>query len=219
MMDWGRLRYTDQFTVNKITDFLKQVKDSTEAEFRLGKETSKFDASVPESEFFHLLEFLGNFQGWEKVTAFTRSVDYFYSWNGKNIRSTVSTADNTIEVEHIQKKTTDSLVIPLGELDVRLSLKEEIVVNDFPNLVESSFVRIKDRKSFTLEGWRYDFTKVCQAKTMSEAERANVHYEVEIECLEPMQLIQNESHTYLAVDFLQKIHSLFPNKSKVILTQ
>jgi hypothetical protein len=122
-------------------------------------------------------------------------------------------------VAHIQKKTTDSLVIPLGELDVRLSLKEEIVVNDFPNLVESSFVRIKDRKSFTLEGWRYDFTKVCQAKTMSEAEKANVHYEVEIECLEPMQLIQNESHTYLAVDFLQKIHSLFPNKSKVILTQ
>lgn len=172
---------------------------------------SSFNACIEESDFQHLLAFLQQFSRWEKETPFRRSIDYFFKWGERSIRSSISSVDNQLKIDHIYKETVDSVVVPLSDLDVRISLKEEIHVHDLPPFVDTDFVRIKDRKSFFYKHWRYDFTKVWQAHTVSQAEAlSSPRFEVEVECLKPLDIIRRENHLYLAVDFIQKIRSLFP---------
>ena len=214
-MDWSKLPYTTKHTATALSAFLKQIKESTEAEIRLGNVSpnSAFNACIEESDFQHLLSFLQQFSQWEKETPFERSIDYFFNWGNRTVRSSVTTVQNQLKIDHVYKETTDSLVVQLSDLDVRISLKEEIRVHDLPPFVNTDFVRIKDRKSFYYKQWRYDFTKVWQAATVSEAEQLPTpRFEIEVECLKPLEIIRRENHLYLAVDFIQKIRSLFPTE-------
>jgi hypothetical protein len=217
-MDWSKLHYTTKETATKLSAFLKQIKDSTEAEIRLGKASdASFNASIDESDFQHLLSFLQQFSQWKRQTPFERSIDYFFKWRNRTIRSSVTTVHNQLKVDHVYKETTDSVLIKLSDIDVRISLKEEVHVHELPTFVNTDFVRIKERKSFYFNQWRYDFTKVWQGKSVSEAEQLSTpRYEVEVECLQPLDIIRRENHVYLAVDFIQKIRSMFPTERIVL---
>lgn len=210
--------YTTKDTATSLSTFLKQIKATTEAELRLGKASnSSFNAFVDESDFLQLLSFLKSFSQWEKETPFERSIDYFFKWGDRTIRSSVTTLHNQLKIDHVYKDTTASLILRLSDIDVRISLKEEVRVHDLPPFTETDFVRIKERKSFFYKHWRYDFTKVWQAATVSAAEQIPTpRFEVEVECLKPLDILRQENHLYLAVDFIQKIRSLFPNERVVL---
>ena len=222
-MDWSKLQWTNQKTVSALKTFLETVGEHTEAEIRLGRsqfslsDNSRFDSKLDAVQYKQLYNRLKLYKDWETSSYHKRLIDYFYSYKGKSIRTTVTTEANQLKIVHQEKTPGKHLLIPLDNVDIRISLKEELVVTDVPKHTDTTCVRIKDRHSFVKHNWCYDFTIVRQAKTEALAEQAEPFYEIEIECLSPKNIVQEHNHEYLAVDFLMKIHSLFP-REKIVLS-
>lgn len=223
-MDWSQLSWTNHKTVATLEQFLQQsLGVDSEAEVRLGHSQysvtsgSTFVSAIDGTQYKHLYNRLKAYKGWEASGYHKRLIDYFYTHAGKSIRTTVTTRGKEFTVVHQEKKQGTHLLVPLQNLDLRVSLKDEVVVTDVPKHTKTSWVRIKDRHSFVKHNWCYDFTIVRQAITEALAEEASPTYEVEVECLAPMKIVQDHSYEYLAVDFLMKIHSLFPNE-KIVLS-
>tara|TARA_Y100000748_G_scaffold215949_1_gene181217 strand:+ start:3044 stop:3715 length:672 start_codon:yes stop_codon:yes gene_type:complete len=222
-MDWSKLNFTTHSTVRTLKEFLESIGEHTEAELRLGnsefslKKGSCFNPKLDVAQYKQLYNRLKLYKDWETSSYHKRLVDYFYLYNGKPLRTTVTTEGNQLKIVHQEKTQGSHLLIPLNNLEIRISLKDELVVNDVPKYTDTTCVRIKDRHSFVKHNWCYDFTVVRQAKTEALAEQAEPFYEIEIECLSPKNIVQTHDHEYLAVDFLMKIHSLFPSE-KIVLS-
>lgn len=108
----------------------------------------------------------------------------------------------------------------------RIQLAHEIPidVNDLPELVQPTFMRIKQRKSFHFSSpsnnefagdWRYDLTMVASGKCKAEAERnlqlGNVRYEVELEYLP-----KNEKDKTLEERLAEENESLYEKRIEYI---
>lgn len=218
-MDWSKLQWTNQSTVRTLKEFLETIGEHTEAEIRLGSsefslsEGSYFNSKLDAAQYKQLYNRLKLYKGWETNSYQKRLIDYFYSYNGKSIRTSVTTEANQLKIVHQEKTPGSHILVPLNNLDIRISLKDELVVTDVPKYTDTTCVRIKDRHSFVKHNWCYDFTIVRQAKTEALAEQTEPFYEIEIECLSPRSIVQEHNHEYLAVDFLMKIHSLFPREN------
>jgi hypothetical protein len=210
-MDWSKLLYTNKYTVQQLENALQNIQDTTEVEIRLGNFLgSNFTSHIDTERYKHIEQTLQAYSNWDSTTQ-ARSVDYFYTHQGTPIRTTTTTNNGKLQVVHQQKTKGVNLVIPLSSIDVRVSIKEELPVVEVPDCANTTLVRIKERHSFAKNNWRYDFTLVRQATTYALAEIANVHHEIEIECLCPVSIVEQYNHQYLAVDCLCKIHTLFPD--------
>jgi len=115
--------------------------------------------------------------------------------------------------------TGDPLATPL-DARVTVSVEHALPPEMLPVAVVSDLVRIKQRKRFTLSSlgvdnpaFAIDLTIVYSGKTKSEAERRqaaeqDAHYEVEVECLDPVAYLQtcNQEEPVLALSILLKLH-------------
>ena len=106
--------------------------------------------------------------------------------------------------------------------DVRVSIKHELPVpeSELPDRVDvMQLVRIKQRKSFVYVSpsggtWSYDVTLVYAASTYAAALElvrlgTSTQYEIEIECVQPVEQHTKRGAQQLALSLLLKIADLF----------
>jgi len=202
-----------------------------ELEARFGKiyvgagDKKKFQNGTDRKFMDRVLQDFEKFSGWHSVNDWEEQHDFYYDFNGQNIRTTVNfdmLSKSTIPT-HISKTVIDrndfTYSCPetssnnLG-YDIRVALAQEqhFDVEQLPTYVKPTCVRIKQRKSFIyksasssgtthLPAWSFDFTCSWIGATKEEAQKKQQLddkrpiYEIELECLNPKQYFNAPGHT------------------------
>jgi hypothetical protein len=131
---------------------------------------------------------------------------------------------HVIHIETIIKDKKGSVDLralgPVAESvpDVRVSFSHEIDLkpSEIPAVVNPTFVRIKQRRSFRYKTWRYDLTRTWDANSLAEASQKQARgdppvYEVELELVDPESYIASDpdiSPVYIATSMLLKLLDL-----------
>lgn len=211
-----------------------------ELEVRLGQITeNNFQPGTSYGFFKSALHWFETCTEWAAVQDWTEVHEFYYRVDRRMVRTTKTFGD-TITMEHKwkQKKERHNFFcrrdcIPVSHHspdlwpDFRVEMSsEQPVQGSVPEVVNTSLVRIKQRKSFFYRYstdssqveplWRYDFTRCWGGQTMSEAEQnqrssstVEPRYEIEIELANPMALVQQYTPDYISKSLLLKTKDLY----------
>lgn len=204
--------------VHKFRDLVNRsgCPNTVELEVRLGTLGDKWEPNVGAFVFNTALDLLQTYDSWSRVELWQDSHDYFYTLpDGQKVRTSVHFNDSVF-VTHVQKVPVALADVKLvGQpFDARVSVKTEtpVAAASLPKMVEPYMVRIKKRCSFTLDKWRFDLTQVWSgmSRSIAEANQARnfCSFEIEIECVCPLQTLNSLSDEYIALSMLLKICSL-----------
>ena len=131
----------------------------------------------------------------------------------------------TVSTETIQKRSwqmtsplmSDAIMVRRRSRKVRISLKEEKVVEPSASCVQTDFVRIKQRRRFTtVDGiWAFDFSVSWSGTTKTEAERKQANndpiFEIECELINPTEALAIYDDSRIATSLLLKMQQLLPH--------
>lgn len=152
-----------------------------EIEIRLGTILSnkRFDSNVDKKYFDKILSHLESYQNWKEVIVINTS-EYINN-NTKYIKE--DSGHGTIMVvqkDNIFKKDISDVHSPF---DIRISINQEFnlksQVDVLKNNISGSDMRIKSRKSFITDNFKYDLTVVTEIVNNIKKEK----YEIEIEMI------------------------------------
>ena len=147
--------------------------------------------------------------------------DFFFdlgSGDAARTRVEFDTSDLEMKKSTVRKQCVQHEVIDLPKTGhmLKLSLNKEVPVpaRDIPTTVNTTHVRIKQRRRFTYGvNWAYDFSIAWAGKTKSDAEYAQQHkeestsYELEIE-LACDEYVRTHTDRFVSESFLLKAHDL-----------
>tara|TARA_B110000090_G_scaffold159076_2_gene175226 strand:+ start:3562 stop:4335 length:774 start_codon:yes stop_codon:yes gene_type:complete len=173
----------------------------------------QFVSGVSGTFFDRIVGLLDNYDGWSQTKPWCEHHDYFFADDqARALRCSIEfdRSPPTVTTVHKQRLRTATLlhVDECEVYDVRVSLSSEKATthHQVPETVVPSLVRIKQRKSYFIEQWRYDVTRVWSGKSRGEAEKlhkmdAPNSYEIEVEMLDPRVLLRRQNHTDERVAF------------------
>jgi hypothetical protein len=107
--------------------------------------------------------------------------DFFFTYNGQNMRTRVEFDANEMTmptttiiktcIKNIDLKRTCKYQCEHA-MDMRISLKKEQVVENYPLSTSTDYVRIKQKKRILLKNspWAFDFSITWSGKTKHEAD-------------------------------------------------
>ena len=113
--------------------------------------------------------------------------NYYYMDCNRRLRSRVLFDSGVTRTTTVEKRVVDSLILRTQVMDVRISLSREDVVKRVPSIVDTTHVRIKQRRSFgmTRSPFVIECSSVWSGKTKVEAEQMQMTtcptFEVECE--------------------------------------
>lgn len=147
--------------------------------------------------------------------------DYFYELPDKRKVHTTSSfetmGDLILDVQHYTQTNVDELTIAApNSSNIRLVLSNETTVTatELPEIVMPSKMCIRMRRSFVYKFWRFDLTKRWVGASRLLAERAQqldvAKYEIELECISPLEYLRITPNNYIATSLLLKINDLLP---------
>jgi hypothetical protein len=186
-------------------------------EIRLGKYTPgrAWSNGVDSSFFQNTMDMLQEFTGWKESGDWIDIHDYFYVLkDGSRVRTSMFM--NPTRVQHMSKVLQQNvdLCIDGCAYDVRVSLKDEIpvpVVN-LPDIASPDMVRIKKRRVFALDNWRFELTQVWTGSSRGSAEQNQAAgvatYEIEIEFCGSPEYLTTHGDAYIATSMLLKVCNL-----------
>ena len=155
-------------------------KKHIEVEFRLGKiNGNRFDPDIGKKPFDCVMEFLGQYKGWESVENSEYDV-----YNGpENFRTLIDESKGT-RTSMIKKKLINKNFKTSGlAYDVRMSIATENPKDETGEEVYETIFH-KNRRSFVRKGLRIDMTKTSGEADDIDAENAT-SYQVELEIIDP----------------------------------
>lgn len=206
---------------------------SAELEARFGFVTpSGFQTGVSRTMIDHIIEMMLS-STYVTGTEWNEEQDFLFkdTVTGLPVRSRVHYCSEamTVSTETIQKKKlTDDITFDVrcnngsatesqGSQGVRISLKEEKVVEPSASCVQTDFVRIKQRRRFTtVDGiWAFDFSVSWSGTTKTEAERKQANndpiFEIECELINPTEALAIYDDSRIATSLLLKMQQLLPH--------
>lgn len=186
--------------------------------------------ALSEPDWVQLSRSLERFDRWTKVSdGWKEYTDFFYTCHKLGPVRTTRTEgkDGVLAIEHVKKTRVTFTDLSMEDcriadsVRITLSTEEELDEKDLPVVVhETSLVRIKLRRSFTWNDWRFDLTKSWSGKTLSEASKnrkknVDTAHEFEIEMLNPSAVLQKADHSddYVAACIVLRILGVIPNHS------
>lgn len=200
-----------------IARYKQQHADGLELEFRFGQLTPEgvWKTGVSASFFSSTMQLLRAFKGWCSVEEQVYMHDYFYTVGDTRVRTTMQIGKPCV-VTHVKKSVVGHRPIRLHDapFHVRVSLKteEEIEGGALPVMVTPDLVRLKERTSFSLENWRFDFTRVWRGESRVKAEEQhmadNAEYEIEVEFIGSKAYLMTLTDEYMATSGLLKACSV-----------
>ena len=185
---------------------------------------------MTEASWNQLLGSLNLFDRWSAVHEWKETHDLFYTVRGETVRTTRSAdSDGNLVVAHQRKKRVDETKLDVQDCrivdGIKVSLNtEERVDNEEmkkrgPFEVMTTNVRIKQRKSFEWNDWRFDVTKSWSGRTYKEAKEAKeknhcAQFEFEIELIDPDKFLNkpNHSNEYVAACLVLRIAGVLPEQ-------
>ena len=151
-----------------------------EIEVRLGTILSgkKFDSNVDKKYFDKILSNLECYQNWKEVVT-TNTSEHMVN----NLRYIVNDSKKTqgvLQKDNLLKRDISNVNSPF---DIRISINQEFILKnqqeEIKKSISGSDVRIKSRKSFISDDFRYDLTVVTEIVNNIKKEK----YEIEIEMI------------------------------------
>lgn len=233
--------------------FLKEKTTTNNADFeletRLGKiiasknNKSKFESHVSRDIFKNSLHSLENYKDWYCVSDMKESHVYYYHVDllGE-VRTEVFFDERGKTTKHMQKTLIDKktfIMDTTNEIqlkdtwDIRVSLSKEkpLMDGDVPPIVNTTQVRIRQRKSFYSSTkntgydkpiWRFDYTMVWSGNNFENAEiqqrTCPPKYQIECELLEPSFVLSTNGVMSCCVEILLKTLDLIELNDDYILT-
>lgn len=206
--------------MNNITRIVKTFKElykiqnsNVELEARLGYYRGHFVTDVGQQMFERIRLWLEKSDYVSDIEKIEYN-DYTYVHEGKKLRTRV--IFDTLNMEMKRHTITKNKIMDVTlqehgpqEMCVRIQVSEENeVMGTLPSVVETEYVRVVQRYSYTVGSWRYDFSRVAEGATRMEAEDnkrvGNFHYEIECELIDPAY-IENKSELHIAKSILCKM--------------
>lgn len=209
--------------VRKLIEHARKIKNS-EIELRFGKIVDgKF---VPGIDRLTTDRYINLLQTNKKIynTDWDEIVDYFYTIKQKRnkalarTRVSYNTSDLVTEKVHCIKNKLYDIILSVSDkndIAVKLSLSHEepIDLSELPQITNTEYVRIQQRRSFLHGGnpndqnWRFDFSMTWSGKTKTEAEQAQKQqdpiFEFEIEII-GKEYFEKHDDEYLSHSLLLK---------------
>ena len=184
-----------------------------EVELRLGNLGARWQNGVSARQFE---EISGHLEAFFGPALAEQTVDYFYTSEGRSLRTRVSEAE-TVSVHKERLWFTDlqcsldgmGLVGPGDANAFRLQVSREVPVTVSPGtLVNPERVRIKHTASYNHQNvFRFDVARVREGPSFNQAEQARPRFEVEIELVKQTL---DYSYARLLVHLLLKALDFFP---------
>ena len=220
--------------VRKLVERARKIKNC-EIELRFGKIVDgKF---VPGIDRLTTDRYINLLQTNKKIynTDWDEIVDYFYTIKQKRnkalarTRVSYNTSDLVTEKSHCIKNKLHDIILSVSNkndiaLKLSLSQEEPIDLSELPQITNTEYVRIQQRRSFLHGGnpndqnWKFDFSMTWSGKTKTEAEQAQkeqdpiFEFEIEIIGKEYFEKLDDEylSHSLLlkGLDFLGDVAQL-----------
>lgn len=207
-----------------------RMQPDAELEARFGTVTSSvFEAGVSRKMIDHIIEMM---QSSSYVTGSEWNEEQDFMFNdpvtGSSRRSRVQYCSETMSVttETVQKKLLANAtfgVFPINAKrsepaqSIRVSLKEEKVVQVTAPCVQTTLVRIKQRRRFTTidKMWAFDFAVTWSGETKTIAEHNQSHndpvFEIECELINPAEAFAIYDDAHIATSLLLKMQQLLPH--------
>ena len=201
-----------------------------ELEVRLGSwrpDDSKFVPGVSRAHIDRVIDMMQGSRHLEGDADWVEEQDFFFEQDGVQYRTRVSYDNTTMQIvpttirkEQLETATFVALArnSALGT-DLRVSLKHEIKVLRTNPCVQTSLVRIKQRRRFVTidKKWAYDFTMSWSGATKTKAEACQSScdpvFEVECELLDAPAALAEKDDARLAASLLLKGCDLLPSES------
>lgn len=155
--------------------------------------------------------------------------DFYFSQNGIQCRTRVEYDSTNMHVQPttIEKKLLASFDIETqgtldAKMDIRISLKCEDKINNMDTCVNTSLVRIKQRRRFVTQCgiWAFDFAMIWSGRTKTDAElmqsKADPMFEIECEMIDAKKMLAIHSNRRIALSLLLKVFDLLPDGTFVL---
>ena len=195
-------------------------RDTCELEARFGSLSTKFKSGTSRSTMENIIVIMQESPHMLGDTEWQEEHDYYYIHNAMELRTRVTFNADNMEILtntiHKTKIKNIDLKSSIGN-DVRISLKKEIPLEeDTPTSVNTTFVRIKQKKQFRAKNsnFVFDFTMSWSGNTKDAAETSQQNDDplFEIECeLVDFSIFETKSDEYIAASLLLKMHDFLPN--------
>ena len=220
--------------ITSVAQMVRKLRDdpTLELEGRLGtidSSTGRFVAGVSRTQIDRIIEMMQNSSFVHGEDGWVEEQDFFFKVENTNCRTRVRYDSQemclkTSTIEKVVIDTHDIAVVPHDEgrerVDMRISLKQERPVFQLQSCVNTSLVRIKQRRRFTTldDRWAFDFSMLWSGANKTEAETRQASldplFEVECELIDVARSISvNDDDSKIATSLLLKMCDLLPTPS------
>lgn len=198
---------------------------TVELEVRFGYLSSTFECNMHPLYFKDFVQCFDACKDWTAVDAdWQELVDTSYKLpDGTLVRTTCQALGRPPAHIHKERKHSEvmcSMGMPCtaqSGMDLRVAVAVEHAVQP-PEWVLPTFVRIKQRRSFTFRHWRWDLTRVWQGASLLHVDKqvrdSAPRYEVELELLNPGAYLAAHSNQYIARSLAMKLWDVIRRVAK-----
>lgn len=238
--------YGVYLVLHKIISDLKckntDERECMELECRFGDklESGSFSSSCSFAFFNTVMSMLDDFKSWDSVTEWREIIDYFYSVDGKELRSRIEVFEGSPSIETIKKTRETSNVLslkipfknesmfkhvsPPKNIRITTNREEDIDDSNIPDIAEVTTTRIIHRKSYTLKNYIFEISKVwtsngkdCIVSCQAKKEMETPQYEIEIEMDLSSTFFESKTSNYSSISFIYKIMAVLNNSIHIRL--
>lgn len=154
--------------------------------------------------------------------------DFFFVRNGSQLRTRVTYDSALLSLQTTTIKKTAIATQNIGvdggvnNMHIRVSLKKEEEITHVEPCVQTTLVRIKQRRRFTTASgvWAFDFSLTWSGTTKTDAEVSQSNddpqFEVECELIQPDRELEARSDRAIALSLLLKMKDLLLGKRLVL---
>lgn len=200
-----------------VARFKQQHADGLALNFRFGHTDAEgaWKHGVSASFFSSTLQLLRQFKGWCSVEEPQFMHTYVYTVGEARVCTTLHIGA-PCSVTHVKRSAAGHRTIKLGDalFQVRMTLKteEEVEPASLPVIVNPESVTLKERTTFSLDHWRFHFTRTWSGKSRAEAEARHMHdetqYEIEVQFSGTKAYLLTLTDEYMATSALMKACSV-----------
>ena len=217
-----------------VKSMVTRLRDDSnlELEGRLGtvdRRTGRFKAGITRLQIDRILEMMQASPHVQGDEEWVEEQDFFFDVEQAQYRTRVSynSEDMSLKTQTIEKSVieTRNIVVVASEsdsdearIDMRVSLKREKPVFNLQSCVNTTLVRIKQKRRFvTINGqWAFDFSMSWSGKNKTDAEQKQASvdpvFEVECELLDPERTLQVQNDDErVALSLIMKLCDLLPD--------
>jgi hypothetical protein len=201
--------------VYEFTPLVERFRDleSGKLVLRLGNDSNGWCAGIPESKFDEIYDTMSSYGEWNDVSEWEDVHEYKYTVGTDTVRTNVHIS-NSVSLTHTVNHRLDVINLKMlnhGLVRGYVKVDTPMLAENIPETITPSVVRIKKRKTFTKNAWKFVVSKIWKGTSRSSAENAqsmgDTVYDIEIEFKPDAAYwgVPRHTSTYVATSMLMKL--------------